>query len=403
VYLDIKTNIIKQKGVMKGFGKYWGFIARPENYRAILDIIRKDSILVHTLEDHLSSIGSFYGPEIKPLGPNIFVSLPAGTEWQYLDNVTRLWTYMNCFTTGGNSAANIRGGSILRCNQNGMLRYFKLESLGTKLHPLGSKRAAYNLAMKYFLFKKIYWIPHDKYWVIPIHQLGMLPDEVFDCFSRMRPFPGVLDGLLVFAEEDLGIVTKFMRSIKIGMVRSSKMVQLPNDKSKVKGTPLIPLSDIRPERLLCIKVLTESIGTKTFHDEDYISVKTQSDSFRIGFIPDEQYQVMADTLYFPFDELANPEKLFELLKLVFKRLKMGTHNLDQKMALNLDISSKLDENFIINVMLKYVEDGTFISALLLDDTRNKIVQNWYVTNVDIVNLETCELLRRVSRYITHSS
>lgn len=402
-YAMLKETIGSVGGMMRQRGGGWGFSVPPQAYNTILSWAAANDLSVHTLFDHLDRLRYGYHIPKKELGKYCFVDLPRREKWQYFDPNSRAWTFLKGMDDVDTKGVFARAGSILKCEKGGQVEYYKVSDNSGKVHQLQTKRAALNLAAQYFSEKKVYWIAHKQTWVIPTRSAGILPEDIFHGLARMRPFWDVPKGLLAFAKEDFVIVREFLKVLKIDLVECSRLIELPGDKSKIRGTPLLRLEDIESGRVNAIMSLISDLGGTVSIDKDFIHVATAKEKFRIGFVGSNDAVVHDDTLFVPVADIADAPAFQGCASSLSSRLSKKRPEVDKLLALHWDIKTDADSHFVVATFLKYLWDDKFTSDLLSSTAKFDVIHKWYEDCIVSTDFDSAQgfalhdILRKVSR------
>lgn len=398
-YFALKSIVQSNGGYTGSFGRYWSFTLPASAYDTALNLLRQIIPEIHTLPEHLDNIRHSFNVKPKALGGYCFTTLPKGEGWQWLDTSSRLWIQLDAFQSGSSTVANIRAGSIIRCFEGGIMKFYKVNDAGTQLHLLNTRRAAGNLAALYFSTKKAYWVDHGSQWVIPIHLLGEVPEDIFLALARMRPLAEVFSGLLVFSKDDFSMVREFLKVIRIELVQCSRLVQLKGDESKKSGTPLLSLSDVGPAKIESLRSLMSAMGIEVSTEKDMMRVTSPTDSFNIAFTAGEKPIFQDDTLYLPTTTIEDVRSFREVAKSILKRLRNLEVPLNRLLALTWKPTNQADESFLIDVFLQNIDDAAFVDALLQNDDKLSIIRKWYGDTVQNVDFSMVDKLRKVSQHL----
>lgn len=402
-YFAIKSIVQNNGGHTGSFGKYWSFTIPSSSYDTVLYLLRQIVPDIHTLPEHLDNIRHYFNLKPKVLGHYCFTIMPKGEGWQWLDTSSRLWIQLDTFQSGTSTVANIRAGCIIRCFEQGIMKFYKVNDAGTQLHPLSTRRAGGNLAALYFSTKKAYWVDHGSQWVIPIHLLGEVPQDIFLALARMRPLAEVFSGLLVFSKEDFDVIREFLKVIRVELVQCSRLVQLKGDESKKSGTPLLSLSDVGPAKVASLRSLFAAMGIEVSVEMDIMRITSTADSFNIAFTAGEKPIFQDDTLYLPTTTIEDVRSFREVAKSILKRLRNLEVPLNRLLALTWNPTNQADESFVIEVFLQNIDDTAFVDSLLASKYKLAIIRKWYEDTMQNVDFSMLDKLRKVSKHLARHS
>lgn len=405
-YLALVSFVESNGGRMGRKGKYWGFRIQPQSYDHVQAYLNNNGFVTHTLGDHLDKVRHFFAIPPKRLGGYCYLLLPAAEKWQFLDPISRQWTYIKTLDELGVKGATVRAGSVLRSFNKGNQQYFKVNDAGTKINPLNTKRAATNLAALYFEPKKAYWASHRLTWALSIRTLGVVPDDIFFALARMRPFVEVPEGVFAFAHSDFNTVQEFLKVIRIELVRCSKLIMLPGDESRAMGTPLIYFTDIEPQKSQAIRSLLEDFGAKTEISGSMLSVMYRNDHFKLGGFIEADDPYYDGTLYIPLHSLEDANAFATAMASIMRRLRIREPHPEKILSVHWPVGCEADGNFILDTFIHHMDDEEFTAKILAQPSKLALVRQWYVdciNNTDFNVPESfafLELLRTASRVLS---
>jgi hypothetical protein len=406
-YFSLKAAVRESGGMMQHAGSdQWGFSIPAQSYDNIVNWVVTNELSIHTLLDHLDRLRHFYHLPKKDLGKYCFVDLPPRERWQYFNPESRSWVYLDTMDEFGIKGAFTRAGSILKCLRKGQTEYYKVSDSGSKIYLLQTKRAALNLAAQYFSNKKAYWVEHKETSVIPIRTLGIMPEDIFLALARMRPFRGVADGLLAFTRGDFSVIQEFLKVIKIDLMKCSRLVELPGDKSRTRGTPLLGFVDAGRARVNAIESLIADLGTTVTENGDFLKIVSKTDEFKMAFVVSDAALFHDETLFVPVADLGDASAFRSCLVSLSTRLGRKNADVDKMLAIHWNIESKADAQFVVTIFLKHLDDPKFTAQLLSNTDKFEVIRKWYEDCIATTDFNSPQgfslhdLLRQVSRSLS---
>lgn len=406
-YFALKALIIANGGAMYyASSNQWGFTIPHQAYDKIVNWITGNDLQIHTLLDHLDQVRNFFRVPKKEIGKYCFVDLPPREKWQYFDSATRSWIDFDTLSEFGMKGGLTRAGTVMKCSEKGETEYYKVSDSGTKIYLLETKRAALNLAAQYFSEKKAYWVEHKQAWVIPLRTLGIMPEDIFYALVRMRPFREVAEGLLVFAKTDFALIKEFLKIINITLVKCSRLIELPGDMSKARGTPLLRLEDIDKARISTIKSLIEDLGASVIENADTLSIAGRADKFKIAFVDSDATRFHDETFFVPVSKLNEVSVFYDCARLLAIRLGRKNLSIDKLLAIHWNIISDADAQFVVKTFIKNINDPEFSSQMLSRSDKIQAIRKWYEDCLDGTDFNSQEglmlydLLRKVSQVLS---
>ncbi|AJA92406.1 hypothetical protein T478_1399 [Candidatus Nitrosopelagicus brevis] len=387
-YKDIQEFVELNSGKMNSEFRLAGFRVPLEIVDQTIDFLRKIDVTVHDLLTHVRNVFSGYTKETLSLGRHRFVKLPKGREHRFLDPKTRRWIYIK--NPENSIGVPLREHQIIKCENQGNDEYYYLGA-EEELH-LVDKRAAFNLASRTFTNRTVYWADHKMlgFGTIKLNSLGMIPDDIFNSLTRLRPNEVILYGMLYFKITYFELLKVFLKANKINLLKCEDFVTLPGDNGKASGSPLISLSDIESEKIQTISNLIEKLNGKITKTKTELKVTFENDSYSILFVDNDSSRAIPvheeNKLYIP---IALIENIREFEASAHKILYRAGKKLDIKKTLAecVEISNDADLSFVTECLTENIDDIDFIKKLLSDPSKESYLRNWFEDLVKNTTLE----------------
>jgi len=393
-YAKLKEIVTEElKGKMNNEYKISGFTVPTDQCGRAIEFLNGLELKVHDLYEHIGKVFSGFSKNESTLGRSKFVSLPEGMEWQFLDPDTRLWSRIDVLINSNGNGANLKEGSVIKCRQKGMEKFFFVGGKGKELHEI-EKRAAYNLASRTFTQRTAYWATHQVgNWgigVIKLTSLRAVPDDIFNALARLRPVQKVIPQFLYFSLVDYELVKQFLKSIRIDLKKCKGFEVLPGDNGKASGSPLIPISGINSKKITTIRNLIESLGGRvTLQNDDHLEIKFENDSsidFSIWFVERDENQTFAEYVvesqkfYIPLLAIDNIKTFSPIAKAIIHRAKKKA-DIKKLVCLCLEITNETDKQFLLDCIFTEIDDTEFITKIFSNKDKKSILVNWYNESV----------------------
>ncbi|MEJ5327091.1 MAG: hypothetical protein WHU54_02415 [Candidatus Bathyarchaeia archaeon] len=384
-------------------GNRWGFQTTKDNHQHILNMLNICSVSVHTLEEHVKNLESRYNAEPLKLGKQCYVNQLSGENWRVLNPQTRSWCMLHPVYSG----ILLREGSIYCCELHGENKYYWFKNIsedGTPKIIEIKKRAAWNIAVRYFEPKLAYWIEDNELGigVVTTDSLGGLPDDIFATLVKFRPLEKHLPGLLIFEKDDYELVKKVLSCINTKLIKSTNVTMLPGDPDKLHGTPIIPISEMPLDRVNSIKTILSKIsGSDVISSDDCIKIKSDKKEMKIIFIGKSRGCTVNGTFYVPMGAIEDAHRIYGLFQAVSKYFKSNI-DIEKFFVLNWCARNEADLSYILDAFIRYLDDAEFVEAFLKVQKNYEIIHQWYdSTTKDYLNVNVpFDMLKKVGRYLT---
>lgn len=362
-------------------GKLWGFTIGGGNRDRALNLLKIYEISVHTVEEHVERLGARYSSSGQALGKQCFFPIFIDGDWYILNPKSRWWDGIAQYR----AAAVVREGSILRNINSGQTRFFWFKGLDANGEPKLielQERAAWNIASKYFEHTNIYCIEHEQQHIgsISLESLGHVPDDVFAALAKLNPLEQHLRGVLIFEMADYDLVRKILSYINTSAIKATKIVKLPNDVDKLHGTPVVLLAEAPQDRLDSLKIIIEeATGIKLEPVENMLEGSKREIYTRILFIGKERGCFADGIFYVPLDALEDVLRVLDLATSIceLNNIEVETKNLEKLVATWWSVKNDGDANFMLDALLRYIDDGNFVHEFMAKPQNREIAKNWH--------------------------
>ena len=378
--------------------------------------LKKSGINVHTVREHAENICNIYKSK-RLLGPRKFVELSNGARWDCIDAKLHNWTYLNDLQENDHyndrflknvKSTILRRGQVIRSTDGSDVKYFiyvgRLQEI--------EKRAAGNLAARYYEKRDSYWLTEEEdsgVGIIPLNSIGLIPEDVWLSFVKLRPYDEWINGHCLFDVSDFDIVKKLAQIMNSRLVKVSKFLdvpevmtmgarqkyslrawkartgrqQQPND-FRQKKMALIPTKAIEPDKLKRLTIIYEKIGVKVDHKPDHLQLNFEKSSLGLSFIVSADLTTARQdqnlkVVYVPIDYLYDVSKVMMMVKAHAKtnRIKL---NIKKLLAQEWTVESEGDINFFLEVFFANIKDESFIKNVTKSQERKKVLNEWYEDN-----------------------
>lgn len=384
-------------------GKRWGFETTKENHQHILNMLNICSVPVHTLEEHVCNLEARYDSKSLKLGKQCYLDLTEGDEWYILNPQTRSWCEIIPFCGG----MLVREGSVLRCDLKGDIKFYWFKGLGEDSSPKIlelQKRAAWNIAARYFEPRPVYWIEHKELGVgaITSASLGGLPDDIFAALVKFRPFEKHIHGLFIFESEDYELAKKVLGYINARTIKSTNVVILPGDPDKLHGTPVISLSETPIDRIDSFKTILATIaGDEVRLGDNSIEVPSSGGNFKVVFVGRSKGCAIGKTFYVPLNAIEDTRRIFKLVAAIGECFKMNVDVVEKLFVLNWSAKNEADTSFMLEAFIRNIDDPEFVQKLMtLPENRNLVCQ-WHegVTKDYVKTSVPLQVLKKIGKHL----
>ena len=421
----------------KKFNRYVISTSRLES-EELASALKKSGISVHTVREHAEIVCETHTSKRK-LGKRKFVELASGVKWQYIDPKLHNWTYLNDlqekydymdykdrFLRNAKSTI-LRGGQVIRSINNSDKKYFiyfgRLEEI--------EKRAAENLAARYYEKRDGYWLTEEEdsgVGIIPLSSIGLIPEDIFISFQKLRPYDDWIDGHCLFDINDFDIVKKLAQIMNTRLVKVSKFLDVPavnslagtvaankrawavkkgirprNEVRKIRKMALIPLKAIEPDKLKRFTSIHEKIGVKVDHKPDHLQLNFEKSSIGVSFIVSEELKTIRldsnlNVAYVPIDYLYDVSQIMKIMKAHAKKNGRKV-NIKKLLAQEWTVESEGDLNFFFEVFFANIKDESFVKNIIKSPERKKVLKEWYNANNNPSCSASFNMLRTVGNLL----
>lgn len=354
----------------------WTCILDKQNRKNFLDSLWGVGVTVHTLDDHVKILSKLYRHEVRKLGESAEIELTPNVSWKEFDPQTRTWKALDM--SGKKFVVKVKLGAVLKSTDLETEKYFRTITNDVKpaLVPI-EKRAAYNIIVTQFEPTKAYWQVDKKNQTgfIQNNYLENLPDEIFTTLLRLESDEKVT-GFLSFDEEDYDIVKTILASAKIDLERSSKIVDLIDDK-KTNDASTMHLDDVEKERIGAFTAMMTELGGKIESEKDHLNITGKLDSVQISFIQGEKSGQEGKMISVSLSALEDPQRITELLAMIRKRLGLLGMSIENLVCRHWPILKDSDLQYTIQSLIEYWKiDKNLALSVIHDQKKFDKVSEW---------------------------
>ncbi|MDE1852718.1 MAG: hypothetical protein KGI38_03100 [Thaumarchaeota archaeon] len=373
------------KAEFRKFGDMVGFYAPKDKLPHVLAMFKTVGFHVHTLEEHVDCLALRYSGQSEDFGELRFVQLPAGEGWQVYDPDSRDFVYLPTFQSSQGLGANVKEKSVLRCLVGGVTFFFRFSGSTPEGHQLIHRVdmwAANNLVVPFLRSLPAYWVHHPELGlgVVPSWQLAYLPNEVFDAMKRLNPLPKSMDGLYIFDENDSETVKRLLAYVRVELKPSLEAVQLPFQRDKLHGSPVMPLSDVPAGKLdAFVQALCGIAQATSDRDERSVRISSNRATMPIYFVYGEHGSGVDGKLYVAIPNITSPEKAAFMLQQLAPQLgsQVSDGDVRRRLACLWPTEEPGDAAFCLTVFIENFEKSDFARAFLAGQKHADLVKDWY--------------------------
>lgn len=363
--------------------------------KEFLDSLWGIGITVHTLDDHLRTLVSLYKPEVRPLGNTSAIKLPTPGLWEEFDPKGRNWKNMKVEIRDGEHFSEASLGNIVRCSGTEGTDYYRLNKTEgpAVLVPL-EKRAAYNLMCTLAEPSVVQWKPDkaDQQGVVDLDDLAEIPDEILSFLHRLGKKDKKLPSSLVFESDDMELVSKSLKTIKITLEKSGVAADLSS--SDGEGAK-VPLDMIGKERLQTVLDVIKEMGGTCEKHEDRLLITGKRGTATLTFMDGDKSSQDGNEISVSVSALDSPQRFSEVVSMIKKRAGLLDASLESLLAYHWPIVNDSDMQFVLQSAISWYSSNPVVAAKIISkDTKLPVIKEWHKkiregkirSNLDTVSL-----------------